>query len=295
MAVRHNDVPIGRDAAARFLPWLVAFMVYLAALALTCAMAMHKLVDRWDQGLAGRITVQIPPPTSNDPDAVTRQLELVLDALAEAPGIGDAEVIDREDMAKLLEPWLGSSALDQDLPLPSLIAVTLDDPKAVDLGALNARLERLAPGVLVDDHQRWLGRLLVLARTIETVAALVVLAVGLAAVGTIVFVTRTGLAIHRGVIDLLHLIGAQDAYVARQFERHALWLGLRGGLIGLILAAATVALIGFLLERSQSGLLPSLSLAIWEWLILILLPAVTAVIAMVTARLTVLHKLARLP
>lgn len=295
MAARDGDIPIGRDTAVRFLPWLVAFMVYLAALALTCAMVMHKMVERWDQGLAGRVTVQVPPPASNSPDAVARQIELALEILGETPGVSHAEAIDRADMAELLEPWLGPSAMDQGLPLPSLIAVTLDDPELVDVQALNARLEGIAPGVLVDDHQRWLGRLLVLARTIETVAVFVVLAVGLAAVGTIVFVTRTGLAIHRNVIELLHLIGAQDPYVARQFERHALWLGLRGGVIGLALAAATVVLIGYLVQSSQTGLLPSLSFAVWEWLALAVLPLLTAMIAMVTARWTVMRNLSRLP
>ncbi|MGF1609406.1 MAG: cell division protein FtsX, partial [Kiloniellales bacterium] len=156
-------------------------------------------------------------------------------------------------------------------------------------------LEALVPGVVVDDHQRWLGHLLVLARTIKTIAAFVLLAVGLSAVATIVFVTRTGLAIHHAVIDLLHLVGAQDSYVARQFETHALFLGLRGGLIGLVFAFATMALLGHLLERSRIGLLPELALSVWEILVIALLPLATGLIAMATARLTVLHSLSRLP
>src|SRR3546814_5129324 len=58
-----------------------------------------------------------------------------------------------------------------------------------------------------------------MADTIRLVAMILVVLIALAAVAAIVFVTRAGLAIHRPVIDLLHLIGATDAYVARQFER----------------------------------------------------------------------------
>ena len=64
MRLTSREVPLDRDASVRFLPWLVAFMVYLAALALTAGMAMQKLVLRWDQGLAGRLTVQLPAPDS---------------------------------------------------------------------------------------------------------------------------------------------------------------------------------------------------------------------------------------
>ena len=61
MMFRRGDLPLDRDPTGRFLPWLIALMVYLAALALVCAMVMNKMVERWDTGLSGSITVQIPP------------------------------------------------------------------------------------------------------------------------------------------------------------------------------------------------------------------------------------------
>src|SRR3546814_4018863 len=54
-------VPLDRDSAGRYLPLLVAIMVYLAVLAVAGALMMTKLAERWDSGLAGALTVQIPP------------------------------------------------------------------------------------------------------------------------------------------------------------------------------------------------------------------------------------------
>src|SRR3546814_18184528 len=68
-----------------------------------------------------------------------------------------------------------------------------------------------------------------------------------------------GLAAHQRSIELLHMIGAQDSYVARQFQNHALRFGLRGGLIGLLGALPTLYLARLLLQRIDSGLLPELS------------------------------------
>ena len=208
--------------------------------------------------------------------------------------IGAAQLAPSE-IAKLLEPWLGTSALDEELPLPALIAVTIDSAAPPDLAALAARLEQAAPGALVDDHQRWLGRLLALARSIQIIAAVIVLLVATSAILAIVFVTRTGLSIHRQVIELLHLIGAHDAYIARQFQRHALKLGLRGGTIGVALALVTVLPVVGLLARADSALLPEVSLSPVEWAILLFMPVATALVAMVTARLTVLGTLSRMP
>ncbi len=295
MLFRRTDLPLHRDPSGRFLPWLIALMVYLAALALVCAMAMAKMVERWDSGLSGSITVQVPPPETSAPGAQEAAIVKVVELLLDTKGVHSAEVLKADEIATLLEPWLGAGVAYGELPLPTLISVGVDPAAAPDYRDLAKRLTRIAPGALLDDHQSWLGQLLDLARTIELVAALIVFLVGASAVAMVVFATRMGLAIHGRVIELLHLIGALDAYVAREFEIHALKLALRGGAFGLLLAIATVALIGRLFERLESVLLPELTLSLVEWAALAALPLAISVVAMLTARFTVLGNLGRMP
>jgi cell division transport system permease protein len=304
MLFRRSDLPLERDPSGRFLPWLIALMVYLAALALVCAMVMSKVVERWDTGLSGSVTVQIPPPQgaakarlqgAPGPADVEASLDAVIEILLATPGVLSAKVLEPDEIARLLQPWLGAGASYADLPLPALIAVGIDPAAAPDLEALSRRLVEAVPGTVLDDHQSWLGRLLDLARSIELVAALVVFLVGASAVAMVVFATRMGLAIHGRVIELLHLIGAQDAYVAREFESHALKLALRGGVVGLLMAVATVLLVARLFERMEAALLPDLVLSPIEWALLALLPLAVAGIAMLTARVTVLGNLGRMP
>lgn len=288
--VRRQAVPLDRDPSGRYLPLLVAIMVYLAALAMAGALAMNKLAERWDTGLSGAMTVQIPAASEADDT-----LAAVIGALESTPGVLAAEPLDSDAMTALLEPWLGDAVPAGDLPLPRLLAVTIDTAQPPDVAALQARLQALAPGSLIDDHQAWLGRLLDLAQAVELMALVVVLLVVLAACIMVAFVTRMGLAAHQRSIELLHLIGAQDAYVARQFQGHALSFGLRGGLLGLLLALPTLYLARVLLQRIDSGLLPELQLLPYEWSLFILLPVAAAVVTMLTARVTVLRTLARLP
>ncbi len=296
MFAQYSDVPLARDASARFLPCLVAFMVYLAVLALTSALVMDRIADRWDQGLAGRLTVQIPPPPDDQAaDQAAQRIDRVLEVLNTASGVESATPLQDDEIAALLSPWLGDAALDQGLPLPTLVAVTFRRSDPPDLAKLTDRLQASVAGTSLDDHQRWLGSLLDLAGTIEFLALAMVLAVGITGIVAVIFVTRTGLAVHRQVIELLHLIGAQDAYVAGQFQVHALKLGFIGGLIGFVLAALTLLLIGHFLDQLETALIPSLSLTAVDWLSLALVPFIAALVAMSTARLTVLRTLSRLP
>lgn len=291
---RQRDVPLDKDASARFLPWLIAFMVYLATLALAAAIAVSNVTQAWDSGLAGKLTVQVPPAAGETAGGQTERIDAVLDALRETPGVRSADQLSQREMAEMLRPWLGEAAGSADLPLPALIAVEVIPERAPELSSLQRRLDRAAAGTRVDDHQRTLGRLLEVARTLQLLAVLVVALVGAAAVVTVVFVTRTGLSIHRNVIELLHLIGAHDAYVARQFQRHALRLGLTGGLMGLALAAATLGALARWVGQETGAIVPELTLSQTQWLSLIAVPLAATLVAMLTARITVLRTLAKL-
>jgi cell division transport system permease protein len=288
----HRDLALDSDPARRFLPWLLAMIVYLAGLALAGMMSLSAAVDRWDSGLSGTLTIQIPAAA---PDSRDTALANALAALRATPGIESARALSAEETAALLEPWLGKGALSRDLPLPRLIDVRLRKDAAPDIEGLTNLIKAAAPGAIVDDHKKSLDRLIHLARTIEAAAIAIVVLVALAAIATVVFITRTGLALHANNIELLHLIGAADGYVARQFQGQALDLALRGGVIGLALTVITVILLGRAAAALGSGLLPALSLSALQWAVLAAVPLAIGLIGMMTARITVMGELRKLP
>jgi cell division transport system permease protein len=288
---RRLDLPTDGDGSGRFLPWIIALMVYLAALALAGMMALQGTVERWDRALAGTLTVQLPAGAAGE-------LEATLALLRATPGVERAEPLDQAANAALLERWLGPGIAAGELRLPRLIDLRVDPARAIDPAALAKRLAAVAPSARLDDHRGWLDRLLDVALAIELVAAAIVALVAGAAVLSIVFATRTGLAIHQGTVEVLHLIGARDTFIAAQFQYPALRLGLRGGLTGLIPALLTLLALGQAAGAAPtSGIaaLPVLTLAPWHWAVLLLLPAAAGITALLTARLTVLRSLARMP
>jgi cell division transport system permease protein len=294
MTAARRGIPLDRDISSRILPWLLAIMVYLIALALFSVLSMNKISGQWDSALSAHITVQLPPAELAPADQ-TVDVEAILELLRQRPEIAAAELLDKADIDRLMEPWLGTPETTLSIPLPRLIAVTLHPATQLDVRTLSQEIRNLALDALVVDHKKGLEGLIDLAGWIRLISAGVIVLIAVSAVLMAVLITKMGLAAHAPVIELLHLMGAEDRYVAEQFQRHALSGGLMGGLIGLALSLATFAIIEQITRGLDHSLVPNLSFSAVQWAILFTLPLVAAGVTTLTVRLTVQSNLSRLP
>jgi cell division transport system permease protein len=130
-----------------------------------------------------------------------------------------------------------------------------------------------------------------------------IIVLGLVIVVTILsvnFATRGAMAANRPVIEVLHFVGAQDRFIAGQFQRHFLWLGLKGGLIGGAAAILLFALIAPVeaLIRGNAGadqfaaLFGSITLGFSGYLVIIAQIVVIAAVASEASRRTVKQTIA---
>ena len=288
---------LGRDEAPLHLDWIVGALAFLAALAIVGALATADAAADWRRGLTGTVTVEIPA-SPHAPAGATGasddRLKRVMEILHDEHGIERAAPVPRARIDELLAPWLGTGDLIDTLPVPQLIDVTLAPDGREQLAALKQRLAAAVPGATVDDHELWVGPLVHLARLAVGLALSVVGLVAASAVAATVIATRAGLAIHHEAIDLLHLMGAEDEYIADQFASQALRRGLRGGAIGLLLAALALVAFGSASQAVDPKLLPRLWPALDQILPLLLVPLATATLGWATARRTVLQALKRM-
>ena len=299
MIGRVSDVPLSDDPASRYLPWTVGLLVFLATLAFAAGMFLSSAGDTWRQSLSGTLTIQIPAALSANTSAAAAeehraQVSAAAELLRATPGIVSARRIPDAEIAAMLEPWLGKQVLGLDLPMPELIDAVVASEAGIDLSALSTRLAEVAPGALVDDHAVWLRRLTDFAGVAETVSFAVMIVILISAVATVIFTTRTGLAIHSDVVEVLHLIGAQDSYVARQFQVHTLRLATIGAVAGFAFGAGVVFLAQTYGGRLSGGLFSDLALGPLQWALLFVLPVVAILLVVVTVGITVMRVLGKM-
>lgn len=290
---RRNSI-LPREKGAAPLDVVIGVMAFLAALSLGASLIAERTALGWRAGLSDRLTVQILPPAH---DAAGQGLDAEVDAalavLRATPGIVHAAPLTQEQTLSLVQPWLGRDALVAELPLPRLIDATIAPGATVDLATLSAQLKQAAPDSLLDDHARWISRLKNLADAITWSAYGILLLIAIATAAAVSFATRAGLEAHHEMVELLHQMGAHSNFIARAFERHYFISTLGAAAVGAILAAVLFLAAGGLEFAGIEAVpfLPPLALKLKEVPWLLAVPAVSSIIALVTARLSVLAAL----
>jgi cell division transport system permease protein len=241
------ETPIVPQAtmSGRALVAVVAIMTFLASLTAGAAMLVRAAASEWQSDVAREVTIQLRPVPGRDIEADIAKAAAMARASA---GVAEVRPYSKEETARLLEPWLGSGVQLDDLPVPRIIVVRIASGAAADLGQLRRTLGEQIPGASLDDHRGFVDRMRAMSGAVLAGGLGVLALVCAATVLSVTFATRAAMAANRQVIEVLHLIGAKDSFIAGHFQRHFLQLGLRGGLIG---GAGALAL--FALAELASG------------------------------------------
>lgn len=292
MSGRRFDLPLETTAASRFLPWILAGLVWLAVVALAIAAVADRALELY--GMRARI-VTVTLPAVEGGQETEAAMRAALAVLKDVRGITAANPVPDAELETLIQPWLGDVPPSQELPLPRLIDVTLDPLARLDLAALEERLRSVVPGATIGAEAVSRDRAERAAAFLRAWGATIGLLVLLGALLVTAVVTRLTLNMLLDTVEMLRLMGAADGYIARQFERHTLLHGLRGGLLGFALAVATVLVLLFSSRRMELAGAIELQLGSIGWILLACVPVVTVLLATLAARMTALWRLAQLP
>lgn len=239
------------SVTGRSLTLVISIMCFLACLTAGAVYMINQSASAWLRDVASEITIQVEPRSN---EAETERL--VRDAhafLSLQPGIVNVRIIDKSTSAKLLEPWLGSTAALGELPIPRMIALEVNRSAPPTFDRLRATLAKQFPGVTLDDHRHWQRQIRTVTRSFALGGLAILFLVGAATTAIIVSATRSAMASNREIVEVLHFVGATDRFIAREFERHFLTLGVRAGVVGAGFAMAVFFLMPTAMELLGGG------------------------------------------
>lgn len=296
---RRYDLPLNKDRGTDFLVVLIALMTFLTIMALSAAFALNTLTYRWSSGLENKLTIEIPAQDADGKILTKAQIEKDIAAVEQTvrqnKAIRSVFVLQDADIQELVSPWLGEGIDIGDIPMPGLISVEMQTSNDAILSDLRARVKEALPRANVDAHEGWLAAILRLTGSLQFAAAFITLIIIATTIVAVMGAIRSRIAIHKSDIELLHLMGASDPYISKQFQRHAFILGLQGSAFGVLSSAALLLLIFLFMRGNEDSLIPTFTMTWDHVLAIFFIPALACVISAITARLTVMRALKAMP
>jgi cell division transport system permease protein len=277
------------------MPWVIAIMVAMTVIAMAGGLALRNTVVSARAGLEGGLTVQIVEARPAERKA---QSEAAIQRLEGLPGVAKVRLVPEDELDRLIEPWLGGdqgadSAMS--VPVPTLIDVQLSGrADLAQVAKVRAALAPVAPAARVDAQSGWLEPVYDAIASLQWLAIALVVLLALALAAAVLMAARSALGANRETIEIVHLLGGTDAQIARVFQRSIGVDAAGGGVVGFALALVVILFLGRRFAGLGAGLVEQGSLGFSDWALLALVPLAAAVLAMTTARFTVMHALRKM-
>ena len=250
---------------------VVAIMCALGCLAGLASAAGFRAANTWTSDLKSAMSVVVQAP--RDDRALAKAAAIVRGI----DGVTRSEAMSRERAKDLLKSFgTDMSATLDELPAPRLIEVGVTAGASGVEQRIDKALKAAGYTAFVDDHSRFTGEVLKTSTLVRILALSALVSLMVAAIATIAFAARAALETRRDAVEILHLVGAQDAFVAREVQARFLRLGVVAGGIGAA-AAGLIAVLGVVVfSFGATDLTSGSPLLVWVdvW-ILIAAPFVT--------------------
>lgn len=286
-----SEIPFNQIKGSKMVFGTLGLMVFLITLCLSGSILLERSLQTWRHEATQGFTVTLSP-ASDPQQQFFQQIEL-LRLLKKISGVLNIEIVTQEKRPSIFDHW-SQPASTLYSPLSSqAIEVTVDDRVKVNFSEISPSLETNFPNIRLEAGRKSKERLLEIAQAAQTAIMILAGLIGIAAIFTIAFTTHAGLIIHEHVIEILRLIGAEDRFIARQFQRYALNLSVKGGILGCCLSALFYSLLTSTIDLS---LLPLTSRTFPDteiWSIILFSPILVAGIIIISARVTVMFALSQ--
>ncbi len=289
----HAPIVPPETVAGSSLTLVISIMCFLACLTAGAWYMMNQSASAWMNDIASEVTIQIEPQDGADPDKTARD---VAQFLSREAGFASVDVLSLDQSGALLEPWLGTSDAWKALPVPRLVAVQLDRNAPPDLDIVRTRLATNFKGVSLDDHRQWQRQIRTVTRSFALGGLAILLLVCAATTAIIVSATKSSMASNREIVEVLHFVGATDKFIAREFEKHFLRLGIRAGLLGAVSAMFVFLAMPWVVRLLGGGqvtmaeihrLIGAGTLDAAGYVLLMIVVVIIAALCMITSRLGV--------
>jgi len=278
-----------------FLFSLVCCMTFLIGISVYSAIYIDYKLNILEKKIKNSITIQIPGTYGESKESHNFQVSRVINLIKTNPKISKYDIISNQESISLLEPWLGKNSLPDDIIIPSIINLRINELNSFNYSQLEKKIKNISPTIKIFKNIDFIQPNL---NTIKTIKIISLTVVGISVI-CLIFITITSakaiISLNFKTVELLHLIGARKNYIAKEFVLQNLILIISTTIFGLFISYIFIIFIGSIyFEDFYTDIMNAL-FKINYIFIIIFLPLFLSSWSSLITYITVIKNLKRLP
>lgn len=237
--IRNYDISFGNFKESLFLIFVIAIMAFIMTLAVSIFILLSGVSDKWEEGVEGKFTIEIPSASKSGelyPQEDMKQItEQIKKSLSKLNGIEKIEVLNEKEVSEMLAQWFGDTIEFAGLSMPRLINAEINSKSEEEtLKAVNKIIADSKGRAVLDTHEIWADNLTRMIDMIRASSLFVTLVIIVATIATIAGAVKNQLYIKSGEVEILHMIGAKDKYIIKQFMIYSVLQSIKGATAGIL-------------------------------------------------------------
>lgn len=291
-----TDIPLNNDSQTKFLTALISLMSFLFVMSCAGSIILHQTAERWSTSLQNKISIEISSEQSDGIALNNREIKKeaykIKKALENYKNVKTIKILQEEEIRDLISPWIGKNLELDGIPLPGIIAIELTTANLEIIKDLDQKIKQTSKYATLETYEDWLNDFLSFLNFLKTVALIIACMILAITVIALISAMHIRLALNKEDVKLLHLMGASDAYIARQFIPHNFFITLKGSVIGTLCAIFFTIILSNL---SSAPMIPKVDLSILWYCILLLSPIFLGMISITVSYIVLLRTLSKMP
>ncbi len=285
-----TDIAFKTDLNKGFLPFITAFMVFVACITFATALIGNTLASDWNRHMNNNLTIQVLPDmkAKNPSQEIEERINNITKILKQTPGIKSYYAMTKGETVNLLKPWIGDKI---NITLPRIISVQLSDIIPLNTKNLSKEIKNYSSLIKLETYENWMHEFRNTISAVQTLLGVIILLILLTTATTISYATKSGLNINKKVINIMHMVGATNKYVSTQFSRQMMLLAISGGFIGYIISCFVVIIIKSVSRDISDGIIANFEFSNYIYLQMLIIPIIAGIIAKISATLTIKNEL----
>ena len=285
-----TDIAFKTDLNKGFLPFITAFMVFVASITLATALIGNNIASDWNQHMNNNLTIQVLPDmkAKYPSQEIEERISNITKILKQTPGVKSYYAMTKSETVNLLKPWIGDKI---DITLPRIISVQISNVIPLNIKTLTKEIKDYSSLIKLETYENWMYEFKNTISAVQSLLGVIIILILLTTAITISYATKSGLNINKKVINIMHMVGATNKYIATQFSRQMMILAISGGSIGYLISCFVIIIMKSISRDISDGIIANLEFSNYIYLQMLIIPIIAGIIAKISAMLTIKNEL----